>query len=192
MSRPRIYSNLFTSLYCVSGFLPVIGIQLRGRRGSRGGGPLSLAFASVTSTGCVPWGTWSSLGKNKGTMSPNMLNWTHLFHSITIGLAKVCLIFFGKIKDTFFIFTNSITDLGIWSMVVLSCKGEHWWFSLNVSIGSLSTSAALPDLGVLSSEESPARNFANHFWHTPSVTAPSPHTARIFYCISVAFLPFLK
>ena len=31
------------------------------------------------------------------------------------------------------------------------------------------------------------RNLANYFWHIQSVTAPSPYTAQIFFCILLCF-----
>ena len=46
--------------------------------------------------------------------------------------------------------------------------------------------------GTSSSKKSLVRNFTNPFRHVQSVTGPSPYAAQIFFCISVAFLPFLK
>ena len=67
---------------------------------------------------------------------------------------------------------------------------------LNVSIWLLSTSTSLPNHGASSSEKSPARNFANHVWHVWSVTAPSPHTAQIFFFLHFScvftFLEIIK
>ena len=40
---------------------------------------------------------------------------------LSLGLAKKCIYFFHKIKDTFFIFTNNIVDLAILSMSASSC-----------------------------------------------------------------------
>ena len=96
---------------------------------------------------------------------------------------------FCKIKDAFFTFTNIFIDLDILSMSAISCMVEHWLFSISVSISLLSTSIGLPYCGASSSKKSPAGNFANHFWHVRSVTAPSPYTAQVF--VSVALLPFL-
>ena len=101
---------------------------------------------------------------------------------------KVCWVFFHKIKDVFFIFTNNLMIWIFWYVWLSSV----WLFSINVSIWSLSASTVLPDCGASSSEKSLAQNFTNHFWHVQSVTAPSPYTAQIFFCISVAFLLFLK
>ena len=52
---------------------------------------------------------------------------------------------------------------------------------LMFSIWSLSTSTGLPNHGASSSEKSPVQDFANHFWHVQSITAPSPYTAQIFF-----------
>ena len=38
----------------------------------------------------------------------------------SIGLAKCLCVLFGKIKVTFFIFTNNFIDLGIWSVSAVS------------------------------------------------------------------------
>ena len=65
-------------------------------------------------------------------------------------------------------------------------------FSINVLIWVLSTSTGLPKHGPSSSEKSPAWNFARHFWHVGSVTAPFQYNAQIFFRVSVAFLHFLK
>ena len=63
--------------------------------------------------------------------------------------------------------------------------------NVNVSIWLLSTSTGLPNCGTQSSK-SPAWNFAKQFWHVQSITRLSPYTAKIFFCISVAFLSFSK
>ena len=109
------------------------------------------------------------------------------------GGQKVCLVFFCKIKDTFFIFTNNFIDLDILCMSAISCMVSHWLFSINILIWLPSTSSGLPDRGASSSrEKSPTQSYTNHFWHIRSVTAPSPYTVQIFFCNSVAFLSFLK
>ena len=114
---------------------------------------------------------------------------------------KVHWVFFCKIKDTVFILTNNIIDLGILSISAISRMAECWLFSINVSVWSLSTWTSLPNCGASSSEKSPARNFANHTWHFWSITAPSPQAAQIFFafqfCISVfqkafTFLEIIK
>ena len=74
-------------------------------------------------------------------------------------------------------FTHNFIDLDILSMLAISHVLERWLFSINVLIWSLPTSTGLLDHGALSSKKSPARNFANHFWHIQSVIAPSPYTA---------------
>ena len=96
-----------------------------------------------------------------------------------------------SLKYTFFIFTNSFIDLDILRLSAISRIVEYWLFSINVSIWSLSTSTGLLNHGASSSEKSAARNFAKHFSHVQSVTAPSPYTAQIyFFCILVAFFPW--
>ena len=50
------------------------------------------------------------------------LNWSYWFGQ------KVCLVFFHKTKDTFFIFTNNLIDLGILSMSPVSL-----WFNVDCS-----------------------------------------------------------
>ena len=94
------------------------------------------------------------------------------------GGQKVCLVFFCKIKDTFFIFTNNLIDFDILSMLAVSHMAECWLFSISwFDCYQLQ----LVNRGTSSSEKSPARNFANHFWHIPSVTALSPYTAQVFF-----------
>ena len=84
--------------------------------------------------------------------------------------------------------TNDFQCL-IWTFWI--CQLSPVWYNVDCSvivlIWSLSTSTCLPDRGASSSEKSPARNFANHFWHVQSVTAPSPYTAQIFSCFSYVF-----
>ena len=104
-----------------------------------------------------------------------------MLDSYILGWPKSPRGFFHKIKDTFFIFNNNIIDLDILSMSAISCLMKHWLFSINVSIWLLSTSTGLPNQGALSSKKSQTWNFANHFWHIWSVTAPSPYTAQIFF-----------
>ena len=71
-----------------------------------------------------------------------------------LGWPKSPLSFFHKVKDTFFIFTNNVIDLGIVSMSANSCRVKHWLFSVNVSIWSISPSTGPPDRGASSSEKS--------------------------------------
>ena len=81
--------------------------------------------------------------------------------------------FFHKIKDTFSIFTSNFIDLDILSISALSRVVEHWLFSINVSIWSLSTSTGLPDRGAS---------------HVQSVIAPFPiHCTNVFLRFSCIF-----
>ena len=60
----------------------------------------------------------------------------------------------------------------------------------NVSIWLLLTLTGLSNHGASSSEQSPAGNFANYFWHVWSVTTPFPYTTQIFFfflCFSCVF-----
>ena len=80
--------------------------------------------------------------------------------------------FFQKIKGTFFIFTNNFIDLDILSMLANLIAINFNWSTQPWSI----------------SKQETARNFANHFWHARSITAPSPYTAQIFFvCFSHVF-----
>ena len=108
-----------------------------------------------------------------------------------LGWPKSPFIFFHKIKDAFFIFTNNLIDLDIWGTLVLSHVVECWLFSINALIWSPSTSTGPADPGASSSKKSPARNF-NHFPHVHSVAAPSPHTALILFLHFRRIFTFLE
>ena len=98
--------------------------------------------------------------------------------NLILGCTKRLFSFFCKIKDSFFIFTNSFIELDILNMPATSHMAERWLFSMSLSIWSLSTSAGLSDCGASSRDKCPA----NCFWHVQSVTAPSLYTAQ-FLCV---------
>ena len=115
-------------------------------------------------------------------------------HLEVLGWPKNWCVFFCKIKDTFFIFTNNF----IWIFWV--CQLSPAWYNIDCSqLMSLFDRYQL-QLVCPTVEHRPARtveippawNFINHFWHVWSVTAHTLYTAQIFFCVSVAFLPFLK
>ena len=62
-------------------------------------------------------------------------------------------VFFRKVEDTFFIFTNKFIDLDILTMSSISCEVYHWLFSINVS-----TDFNHLQLVYLTMEHCPARN----------------------------------
>ena len=103
-----------------------------------------------------------------------------------IGWPNSLFRFFHKIRHIF-IFTNICIDLDILSVLAISHVAEHWLFSIHVWNWSLSISTGLPDCGASFSEKSLAWNFSNHFWHVQSVTACSPHTAQIAFCVQLCF-----
>ena len=88
----------------------------------------------------------------------------------------------------------STLDLDIFSMSAASCIVYYWLISNNVLIWLLLTSTGLSHHEASSSEKSPAQNWSNHFWHIRSVTAPSSHTAHIFFffLVSVVIFTFLE
>ena len=121
--------------------------------------------------------------------------WTKVWHKFTIivlGWPKSLFSLFHKIKGTFFIFTSNFIDLDILIISAISQVVDHWLFSVNVLIWSLSTSTGLPDRGTSSSMNSPEWNLANLFWHVQSVTVPSPYTAHKSFLHFSCVLPFLE
>ena len=99
--------------------------------------------------------------------------------------------FLRNIKDTFFIFTNNFTDLyfeDVGSLPVLASSGQRPGVLVNIC-----QCTRQPH-----SKELFGRNInSTKKLHKPlltvqSVAAPSPYAAQIFFCISVACLPFLK
>ena len=104
---------------------------------------------------------------------------------------KVCLVFFSIIKDRhIFHFHQYLYWFGyfeyVGSLLLLASSGQRPGVLLNIfqCIRQPHSKELFGQMSII------PRNFANHFWHVPSVTAPSPYTAQIFSCVSVAF--FLK
>ena len=94
------------------------------------------------------------------------------------------MVFFHKIKDTFFIFTSNFLYLSFFCLFgYFKYVGYLPWgitlISNNVSIWSLLISTGLPDRGASSKQEISSTKLHKPLWHVCSVTAPSPHTTQL-------------
>ena len=75
------------------------------------------------------------------------------------------------------------------------CQLSLVWYNVNCSQSLSSFDHYQLQLVYLTTEHCPVRNFQHETLQTTftgSVTVPSQYTAKTFYCISVAFLMFLK
>ena len=97
-----------------------------------------------------------------------------------IGLAKK-FIFFSIKQKTHFSFSPIFYWFGYFEYVGYLPYGITLLFSINVLILLLPTSTGLPNHRTSSSRKSPAQNFASHFCHIWSVTAPLSYTAHNFF-----------
>ena len=121
----------------------------------------------------------------------NQVNIRHLVHSLTTswkhskywGGWKVHMVFFHKIKDMFFIFTNNFVDLDILSMSAICHVVLHWLFSINVLTWSLSTSVVHP-----TAEHHPVGNLQHKTSQTTSDTFDQ--SQHLLHTLHKSFLTF--
>ena len=110
-----------------------------------------------------------------------------------LGWPKSPLCFFHKIKDTFFIFTSNFIDLDILNMSAVSCYwlllGRGWGAAKHLPMHKTAPKQRIIWPKCQQYQETLQTTFktfdrSQHLLHTLQ--------KKICFCISIAFLPFLK